>query len=166
VRISSPATSIRRTYVITAAGAWVSDAGRAYKEIDPYEEPWASDLVYCPGWSPDRNTSGVRPVTRPGSGQLEPFGDDIAERFSLDRDDLVAVGLGGVDASGISVQRFEVLTAGEGPWVVDLALRLSGSTAALERAVGPGFYPNATVTIDITFQADQLNDPDLSITIP
>jgi len=166
VRVSSPATSTRRTYVVAAASAWVSDAGRAYKEIDPSEEPWAADLVFCPGWSPDRNTSGVRPVTRPGSGELEPYADDVAERFHLDRDDLVAVGLGGEDASGISVQDFQILTAGEGPWIVDLVLRLSGSTASLERAVGPGFYPGASVTINITFQATQLNGSELSITIP
>ena len=166
VRVSSPSTYVSRTYVVSGTKAWVSDGGRAYKEIDQYDEPWAADLVYCPGWSPDRTTSGVRSVTRPGTGELVPFGEDVAERFSLDRDDLVEIGLGGEDGSGITVQQFEILAAGEGPWVVDLALRLSGSTAAIERAVGPGFYPGANLTIDIEFSADSLNDPELSITIP
>lgn len=166
VRVTSPATSIRRTYIVAGDLAWVSDRGGAFKEIDRYEEPWAADLVYCPGWSPDRTTSGVRTVTRPGNGVLEPFGDDLAERFTLDRDDLIAVGLGGEDGTGISVSWFNIATAGEGPWVVDLALRMSGTTAALERAVGPGFYPGATVSIDIAFAADDLNADDLSITLP
>ena len=166
VRITSQATSIRRTYVVTGGLAWVSDGGRAYKEIEPNDEPWAADLVYCPGWAPDRTDSAVRPVTRPGTGQLEPYGDGVAERFTLDRDGLVAIGLGGEDGAGITVSRFEILTAGEGPWVVELALRLSGSTAALERAVGPGFYPGASVSIDITFEAGRMNDPELSITSP
>jgi hypothetical protein len=166
VRVTSPATSIRRSYIVAGDLAWVSDRGGAYEEIDRYEEPWAADLVYCPGWSPDRTTSGVRTVTRPGSGVLEPFGDGTAERFTLDRDDLIAVGLGGEDGTGIQVSWFTITTAGEGPWVVDLALRMSGTTAALERAVGPGFYPGATVSIDMVFDADDLNAEDLSITLP
>jgi hypothetical protein len=166
VRVTSPAVSIRRTYIVAGDVAWVSDRGGAFEEIDRYEEPWAADLVYCPGWSPDRNESGVRPVTRPGNGELEPFGDGAAERFVLDRDDLVAVGLGGEDGTGIAVSWFNIATAGEGPWVIDLALRMSGTTAALERAVGPGFYPGATVSIDIAFAADDLNAEDLSITLP
>ncbi|MDJ0959233.1 MAG: hypothetical protein QNJ88_01150 [Acidimicrobiia bacterium] len=166
VRITSPAISIRRTYVVAGGLAWVSDRGGAFKEIDRFEEPWAADLVYCPGWSPDRTTSGVRTVTRPGNGVLEPFGEGTAERFELDRDDLIAVGLAGEDGTGISVSWFNIVTAGDGPWVVDLALRLSGTTASLERAVGPGFYPGATVSIDIAFEADDLNSETLSITLP
>jgi hypothetical protein len=166
VRVTSAAPSVSRKYVLSGTRAWVSDAGRAFKEIDQYEEPWAADLVYCPGWSPDRTTSGVRPVTRPGSGELEPFGDDVAERFILGREDLVAIGLGGDTGAGITVQQFEILSAGEGPWVVDLDLRISGSTAAIEKAVGPGFYPGANLMIDIDFSATDLNSPELFVTLP
>jgi hypothetical protein len=166
IRISSPAMSIRRTYVLAAGKAWVADGGRSFEEIDQYAEPWAADLVYCPGWSPDRDASGVRAVTRPGTGELVPYGEGMAERFVLNRDDLVTIGLGGEDGSGITVSRFEILTAGEGSWVVDLTLRMSGAAVAIERAVGPGFYPGASLSIDVAFAADRLNDPELSITIP
>jgi hypothetical protein len=167
VSYSSVESSGRRSYVVERELAWVSEGGGAFKKIDPYTEPYGSDLVFCPGWSPSRSDSGVRPVTRPGDGELEMLDDGtIAERFTLGREELVTVGLGGDSASGITLDRFQVLTAGEGPWVVEVVLSMRGTTAAFERAVGPGFYPGANVTIDVYFAADDLNDPELTIDLP
>jgi hypothetical protein len=167
VSYSNAEGSGRRTYLIERDLAWVSEGGRAFEKIDPYSEPYGSDLVFCPGWSPSRSDSGVRPVTRPGDGEPEILDDGtLAERFRLSREDLVTVGLGGDSAGGISLDRFEVVTAGEGPWVIEVQLRMRGTTAAFERAVGPGFYPGANITIDLEFEADRLNDPELFIDLP
>jgi hypothetical protein len=155
-----------RRFVLAGGKAWVSDGGRAFVEIDPFEQPYGSEIVFCPGWSPSRTDSGVRPVTRPGTGAKEPWQDLAGERFMLTRDDLVLVGLGGTDASGISLSRFDIVTAGDGPWVVEVSLSMSGSTIAMEKAVGPGFYPGASVSISLEFQADNLNDPSLVVTPP
>ena len=167
VSYSNTEGSGRRTYIIERDLAWVSERGRAFEDIDAYSEPYGSDLVFCPGWSPSRSLSGVRPVTRPGDREPELLDDgSLAERFTLSRDDLVTVGLGGEGASGISLDRFQVVTAGEGPWVVEVLRRMRGTTAAFERAVGPGFYPGANITIDLEFEADRLNDPELFIDLP
>ena len=64
------------------------------------------------------------------------------------------------------MQRFKLWTAGEGPWVVGVDLRVSGTTSAMERAFGPGFYPGGKVGIEIEFEATRLNDPTLTIDIP
>jgi hypothetical protein len=166
VDISGPGVRTSRRFLLVGGKAWVSDGGRAFVEIDPYEEPYGSEIVFCPGWAPSRTDSGVRPVTRPGTGTKEPWEDLAGERFTLTRDDLVLVGLGGTDASGISLSRFDIVTAGDGPWVVEVTLSMSGSTIAMEKAVGPGFYPGASVSISLEFHADDLNDETLAVAAP
>ncbi len=153
-------------YVVIDDEAWVLK-GSSYTEIERYTEPYAADLLYCPGWSPSRSESGVRPSTRPGRGILEETSDGgQIERFDLSASDLVSIGLGGVDAGGIRVDRFHVWTGGEGPWVVRVDLQMRGSASAMERALGAGFRAGGNVTIGLEFGASDFNDPTIRIGRP
>jgi hypothetical protein len=49
---------------------------------------------------------------------------------------------------------------------VEVTLSMSGSTIAMEKAVGPGFYPGASVSISLEFHADDLNDETLAVAAP
>lgn len=154
------------SYIVIGDDAWIVKGGR-YTEIERYVEPHASDLLYCPGWSPSRSESGVRPSTRPGRGVIEETGDgEEIERFDLSASDLVSIGLGGVDAGGIRVDRFHVWTGGEGPWVVKVDLSMRGSAAAMERALGAGFRAGGSVTIGLGFTATDFNDPTIRVANP
>jgi hypothetical protein len=157
----------RKRYIVIGEDAWVSESGRSFKSIDPDEAKYHSDLLFCPGWSPSRTESGVRGVTRPSTGDMEEWADDeMVERFDLGRSELVAIGLGGETGSGISVSRFKIWTSGDGPWVRRVELRMSGSSTAMEAAFGPGYYPGGTVTIELTFAAEDINDPTLTVEAP
>jgi hypothetical protein len=153
-------------YVVIDDDAWVLK-GSTYTEIERYTEPYAADLLYCPGWSPSRSESGVRPSTRPGRGVVEETADgEQIERFDLSASDLVSIGLGGADAGGIRVDRFHVWTGGDGPWVVRVDLQMRGSSSAMERALGAGFRAGGSVTIGLGFRATDFNDPTIRVTPP
>ena len=153
-------------YVVIDDKAWV-DKGGTLTEIERYTEPYAADLLYCPGWSPSRSESGVRPSTRPGRGVVEETAEGgQLERFDLSASDLVSIGLGGVDAGGIRVDRFHVWTGGDGPWVVRVDLQMRGSASAMERALGAGFRAGGNVTIGLEFEATDFNDPTIRIADP
>ncbi len=153
-------------YVVIDEDAWVLK-GSTYAAVERYVEPHAADLLYCPGWSPSRSESGVRPSTRPGRGVVEEAADGQSiERFDLSASDLVSIGLGGVDAGGIRVDRFHVWTGGNGPWVVRVDLQMRGSASAMERALGAGFRAGGSVTIGLGFRATDFNDPTIRIAQP
>ena len=153
-------------YVVIDDDAWILK-GSTYTEIERYVEPHAADLLYCPGWSPSRSESGVRPSTRPGRGIVEETADgEQIERFDLSASDLVSIGLGGVDAGGIRVDRFHVWTGGDGPWVMRVDLQMRGSANAMERALGAGFRAGGSVTIGLGFRATDFNDPTIRIAQP
>jgi hypothetical protein len=155
-----------KKYLVIDEQTWVV-SGNTFTEIERYVEPHAADLIYCPGWSPSRSDSGVRPSTRPGRGVIEETADgDQIERFDLSASDLVSIGLGGVDAGGIRVDRFHVWTGGDGPWVVRVDLLMRGSAAAMERALGAGFRAGGNVTIGLEFRATDINDPTIRVAIP
>jgi hypothetical protein len=157
----------RATYIIAADLVWRSTNGRKFKEVDPLEDRYSADLLFCPGWYPSRSESGVRSITRPGRGVLEEAKDgSVTERYDLGISELVAAGLAGESGRGLRVNRFTLWTGGEGPWVVAVDLRVSGPTSAMERAFGPAFYPGGSVNIELEFAATRVNDPTLVVEIP
>jgi hypothetical protein len=170
VQIGSDFGRERNRVIVVGNDAWRSTLAGGegvFEEVDPDEESVASDLIYCPGWNPAMEISGVDLLVTPGLGEPSDWEDgSTVERFDLGRDALVTLGVAPEGGGGLDVDEFVVYLGGEEPWVVGVDLTFRGTTAEMEAALGPGFRARADIVITVKFRIVEINDPDLEVMAP
>ncbi|MBT8212149.1 MAG: hypothetical protein KJN71_03280, partial [Acidimicrobiia bacterium] len=159
-----------KSYVQSVGDTWLRDATTdgAYRSVAADEAPAATDLIYCPGWSPAPVATGLDSFVVPGTGAIEDLDGVEAERFDLGRDALVAIGYTPSIDVGPDLDRFTVWMNPDPdePWIVGLELMLTGSTREFERALGPGFTPDADIVMEFSLRVTNLEDPRLVVVPP
>lgn len=170
VRIGSDFGRERNHIILFGTQAWrsvLTGAEEMFDVVDPEEEPTASDLIYCPGWNPSMSVSGIDLVVTPGFGEMVEWPDgSTAEKFDLGVEALSALGIVPEGGGGITVDEFVVYLGGDAPWVVGIDLSFRGSTAEMERALGPGFRTGADIVITVDFRITDINSPEITVVPP
>ncbi len=154
-------------YVVIGDRAW-SDAGRGFIEESPDSHFLAADILFCPGWAVPLEDSGLDVAIQrsaPLAIELEDGSDALA--YTMELPDLEEMGFIPEDA-GLTVERFDVVTAVLEPWVVELDLELSGRAPAFVTAFGEEFEgpSNEFVRLRFHFEVTRINDPELAVEAP
>ena len=168
VTFASLDASITNRYVVVGDQAWRATDQRnldAFRSVERDSEPTATDLIYCPGWSPDLVGSGLGDLIAQGTGVQEERDGIVTERFELGLDELRFLGLAPRQGA-VQVDRFTVWLGGDGPWVVGVDLAFSGSSDVLRGSIGPALRDNAAVRVELDFSVSRINDPNVRVMAP
>ncbi len=160
-----------KEYIVIGDLAWFNaqfDANPSFSPLSKDTHILRADMLYCPGWAVPLRDSGLDVALRrsvPFEVELEDGADGLA--YTMGLRELEEMGFL-PEGSGLTVERFDVVTPVLEEWVLELDLELSGRAPAFVDAFGDEFDgpSDELVRLRFHFEVSRINDAELAVEPP